>query len=105
MDIPRTAVDELCKLYESSAHRIRSTMSDRYQALVAELGGMPSAGAASGDRLHKAMSARYLKWVADVKEDALNTARRIADDRAKETAPFKEVRYDSFPLLHETDVL
>jgi hypothetical protein len=105
MDIPPTAVDQLSKLYESSAQKMRSTMFDRYRALAAKLDVMPSAGAASSETLHKAVSARYLDGVARVKEDVLNTARRIADDRAKETSPFKEVRYDCFPLLHDTDVL
>jgi hypothetical protein len=105
MDIPRTAMDELCKTYDSSVHQIRTTMTEKYRTLAANLRVIPSAGAAPRDKLHKAISARYLKWVACVKEDALNAARGIADVRAKEASPFKEVRYDFFPLLRETDVL
>jgi hypothetical protein len=105
LDIPPAAVDELCKVYESSARQVRSTVFDGYQALVADLGAMISVDPASTDRLHKAILVRYLKGVAGVKEDTLTAARRIADLRAKETAPFKEVRYHSSPLLHETDVL
>jgi hypothetical protein len=105
MDIPPAAVDELCKLYDSSVQQIRSTVFDSYQALVADLGTMRSVDGASTDRLHKAVLVRYLKGVAGVKEDTLNAARRIAALRANEASPFKEVRYDFFSLLHETDVL
>jgi hypothetical protein len=105
MGLPLTVVDELCKVHESLVHRMRSTMFDTYRASVAELNDLHSAGAASGDGLHKAVLARYLKGVARIKEHALNAARRIADDRVKETPAFKEVRYNYSPLLHETDVL
>jgi hypothetical protein len=105
MGIPPTAVDELSKLYETSVHKLQSIIVDSHRGLVAGLGSMPSVDAASRDRLHKAMSVQYLKGAARVKEDALSAARRIADDRAKETSPFKEVWNDYFPPLYETDVL
>jgi hypothetical protein len=105
MDIPRTAMDGLDNLYQSSVHQIRSATFDRYRALVADLDAISSVDAASRDRLHKAVLAEYLRGVARVKEEILNAARRIVDMRAKETSPFKEVRYNPFPLLRETDVL